>query len=121
MDPSPLQPHSAEQQREDGNGVERVGQRVAAADLADVPPALAGAGCEQPGTWMQTVAAQWLIVSASGSVALVSLVQTASTLPVVLLAAPAGVLADVLDRRRVLVGVQLVMVGVAAVLAVMTF
>ena len=73
------------------------------------------------GTWMQTVAAQWLIVSASGSVALVSLVQTASTLPVVLLAAPAGVLADVLDRRRVLVGVQLVMVGVAAVLAVMTF
>lgn len=73
------------------------------------------------GTWMQTVAAQWLIVSASGSVALVSLVQTASTLPVVLLAAPAGVLADVLDRRRVLVGVQLAMVGVAAVLAVLTF
>ncbi len=55
------------------------------------------------GTWMQTVGAQWVVLSASGSPALVALVQTASTLPVVLLAAPAGVLADVLDRRRVLV------------------
>ena len=73
------------------------------------------------GTWMQTVAAQWVIVSASGSAALVALVQTASTLPVVLLAAPAGVLADVLDRRRVLVTVQSVMVLVAAALAGLTF
>jgi MFS family permease len=47
-------------------------------------------------------------------------VQTASTLPVVLLAAPAGVLADVLDRRRVLVSVQLTMVAVAGLLAALT-
>src|SRR4051812_7626219 len=73
------------------------------------------------GTWMQTVGAQWVIVSASGSAALVSLVQTASTLPVVLLAAPAGVLADVLDRRRVLVTVQSSMVVIAALLATLTF
>lgn len=73
------------------------------------------------GTWMQTVAAQWLIVTVSGSAALVGLVQTASTLPVVLLAALAGVLADVLDRRQVLVVVQLAMVVVAAALAVLTF
>ena len=66
------------------------------------------------GTWMQTVGAQWVVVSAGGSPALVALVQTASTLPVVLLAAPAGVLADVLDRRRVLFTVQSVMVLVAA-------
>src|SRR5207253_3747659 len=72
------------------------------------------------GTWMQTVAAQWLILSASGSAALVGLVQTASTLPVVLLAAPAGVLADVLDRRRVLVTVQSSMVVIAALLATLT-
>jgi MFS family permease len=73
------------------------------------------------GTWMQTVGAQWVVVSASGSAVLVSLVQTASTLPVVLLAAPAGVLADVLDRRRVLVTVQSSMVVVAALLATLTF
>ncbi len=73
------------------------------------------------GTWMQTVGAQWVVLSASGSPALVALVQTASTLPVVLLAAPAGVLADVLDRRRVLVAVQSSMVVVAGVLAALTF
>ncbi len=73
------------------------------------------------GTWMQTVAAQWLIVTVSGSAALVGLVQTASTLPVVLLAALAGVLADVLDRRRVLVVVQLAMVVAASALAGLTF
>lgn len=73
------------------------------------------------GTWMQTVGAQWVVVSGPGSAALVALVQTASTLPVVLLAAPAGVLADVLDRRRVLFTVQSVMVVVAATLALLTF
>jgi hypothetical protein len=73
------------------------------------------------GTWMQMVGAQWVVFTASGSAALVSLVQTASTAPVVLLAAPAGVLADVLDRRRVLVTVQVAMVAVAAVLAGLTF
>ncbi len=73
------------------------------------------------GTWMQTVGAQWVVVSSSGSPALVALVQTASTLPVVLLAAPAGVLADVLDRRRLLVTVQSSMVLVAATLSVLTF
>jgi MFS family permease len=73
------------------------------------------------GTWMQTVGAQWLIVSASGSALLVGLVQTASTLPMVLLAAPAGVLADILDRRRLLVWVQLSMMVAGAALAALTF
>jgi len=73
------------------------------------------------GTWMQTVGAQWLIVTVSGSALLVGLVQTASTLPMVLLAAPAGVLADILDRRRLLVRVQLGMVLAGAALAALTF
>lgn len=73
------------------------------------------------GTWMQTVGAQWLIVTATGSALLVGVVQTASTLPVVLLAAPAGVLADILDRRRLLVWVQLSMVLAGAALAALTF
>ena len=40
------------------------------------------------GTWMQTVGAQWLLIDRSPL--LVSLVQTASSLPIVLLALPAG-------------------------------
>ena len=76
--------------------------------------------CSNLGTWMQTIAAQWLIVTATGSAVLVGLVQTASTLPLVLLAAPAGVLADILDRHRLLVWAQLGMVMAGATLATMT-
>src|SRR3712207_1574523 len=58
------------------------------------------------GTWMQTVGAQWLLIDEPNAPTLVALVQTASLLPMVLLALPAGVLADSLDRRRLLVAVQ---------------
>jgi MFS family permease len=71
------------------------------------------------GTWMQTVGAQWLLVDRSPL--LVSLVQTASSLPIVLLALPAGAWADLVDRRRLLFGAQLAMFLAAAALAVTTF
>ena len=70
------------------------------------------------GTWMQTVGAQWFLVGASGSPTLVALVQTASSLPILLLALPAGVLADLVDRRRLLLYAQVAMALVAALLAV---
>jgi MFS family permease len=71
------------------------------------------------GTWMQTVGAQWLLVDRSPL--LVALVQTASSLPVVLLALPAGAWADLVDRRRLLLGAQVGMFLAAATLAAMTF
>jgi MFS family permease len=58
------------------------------------------------GAWMQTVGAQWLLVDAPNAAALVSLVQAAMTLPVMLLALPGGVLADSFDRRWLLLTVQ---------------
>ena len=58
------------------------------------------------GTWMQTVGAQWLLVDAPNAAALVALVQAANTLPVMLLAMPAGVLADSFDKRWLLFAVQ---------------
>jgi MFS family permease len=72
------------------------------------------------GTWMQTVGAQWLLVENSGNDTLVAVVQTASTLPIVLLALPSGALADTLDRRRLLIAVQSCLVGVGALLTVLT-
>jgi predicted MFS family arabinose efflux permease len=71
------------------------------------------------GTWMQTVGAQWLLVDRSPL--LVSLVQTASTLPIVLLTLPAGAWADLADRRRLLLGAQVAMFVAAAALAATTF
>ena len=58
------------------------------------------------GTWMQTVGAQWLLVDVPNAAVLVSLVQAATTLPLMLLALPGGVLADSFDRRRLLLTVQ---------------
>jgi MFS family permease len=51
---------------------------------------------------------------------LVALVQTADTLPDVLLALPAGALADAFDRRRLLIGLQLFQVVVGVGLTVLT-
>src|SRR4051794_18059926 len=72
------------------------------------------------GTWMQTVGAQWLLVDEPGAATLVALVQVAAMLPVLLLALPAGALADILDRRRMLVGIQVFQACVAAALAALT-
>ncbi len=72
------------------------------------------------GTWMQTVGAQLFLVDEPRSSALVALVQTASTLPVVLLALPGGVLADTFDRRRLLIAVQLYLTVAGGVMALLT-
>jgi MFS family permease len=72
------------------------------------------------GAWAQTVGAQWLFVNDPNAATIVTLVQTASTLPMMLLALPAGVLADAFDRRWLLFGVQTYFVVVAVLLAVLT-
>src|SRR5919199_6217709 len=72
------------------------------------------------GTTMQTVGAQWLLVDAPNAAALVSLVQTANTLPVMLLALAGGVLADAFDRRWLLLVVQAYFFSVGLLLVVLT-
>src|ERR1043165_194845 len=72
------------------------------------------------GTWMHEVGAGWLMTSLSASPLAVALVQVAGALPMFLLALPAGALADIVDRRRYLLGVQLWMATVALALAGLT-
>lgn len=72
------------------------------------------------GTWMQNTASAWLMTSLAPSPLMVSLVQTATTLPLFLLALPAGALADVLDRRRLLLLTQSWMIVAAAALGWLT-
>jgi MFS family permease len=69
------------------------------------------------GTFMRDVASAWLVIELSNSATAVALVQAATTLPVFLLAIPAGVLSDILDRRRLLVAVQAGLAVVSSVLA----
>jgi MFS family permease len=68
------------------------------------------------GLWMHTVAAQWSLADSSASPAIVALVQTATTLPFLALGLPAGVLVDVVDRRRLLMGVHACLAVVAGTL-----
>ena len=70
------------------------------------------------GSWMQTVAAQWLMTSLTTSAVLVGAIQ-ATNLPVLLLAIPAGVLGDLLDRKQLILAGQLVMLVAAAALGVL--
>lgn len=72
------------------------------------------------GTWMQTVGAQWMLVGDPRAAVLVPLVQTATTLPVMLLALPSGVIADLIDRRRLLIWTQAAMAVAVTTLAVLT-
>jgi MFS family permease len=68
------------------------------------------------GSWMQTVAAQWLMLTLTGSAAYVALVQTAAGLPVVLFAILAGTIGDLVDRRRFLLITETFMLVAAAAL-----
>lgn len=72
------------------------------------------------GTWMHDVGAGWLMTSLSPSPVMVALVQTAVTLPALLLALPAGALADIFDRRRYLIIVNVWMSLTAALLGFLT-
>jgi MFS family permease/quinol monooxygenase YgiN len=71
------------------------------------------------GMWVQNTGAGWLMTSLDPSPFMVSMVQAASMLPVFLLALPAGALADILDRRRFLIGAQVWMLAMAVLLAVL--
>jgi MFS family permease len=72
-------------------------------------------------SWMQTVGAQWLLISQPHASILVALVQTADYLPDVLFGVVGGVLADSFDRRRLLMAVQGFLVISGAALAALTF
>lgn len=72
------------------------------------------------GTWMHDVGAGWLMTSLSSSPLYVALVQAAATLPMFLLALPAGAMADIVDRRKMLIAAQCLGLVAAGVLAGVT-
>jgi MFS family permease len=72
------------------------------------------------GAFIQSVGAAWLMVSLGAGPMYVALTQTASTLPFVLLALPAGAIGDIVDRRKLILYTESWMAGVAMILAVVT-
>lgn len=72
------------------------------------------------GTWMHEVGTAWLMTSLTMSPFTVSLIQTATTLPIFFVALPAGALADIVDRKRLLLFTQMWMLLVALCLGITT-
>ena len=73
------------------------------------------------GTQVQSVGEKWQMAHLTTSPLLVALIETGTTLPVLLLGLAAGALADIVDRRRLLIGTQLFMLACAAALSGLTF
>lgn len=71
------------------------------------------------GTWMQNLGAGWMMASLTMSPLMVGLVQAANSIAVFLVVLPAGAIADVVDRRKLLLLTQLWMVIAAAALGVL--
>src|SRR6266516_7502349 len=73
------------------------------------------------GTWFQYVGGVWLMTRFTASPLLIALMQTATSLPVFLVGFPAGAHADIVNRRRLLLATQGLILAAAAALSVLTF
>ena len=71
------------------------------------------------GTWMQNAAAGWLMTGLSPDPFIVALVQVATSLPMFLFVLPAGALADITDRRHLLLVVQIAAAVIIAILSLL--
>lgn len=73
------------------------------------------------GFWAQSVGAQWLFINDPNAATIVALVSSATSLPSMLFALPAGVLSDAFDRRTLMIWLQTYFVVIGTLLAILTF
>src|ERR1700754_3681153 len=76
---------------------------------------LTGQSISLVGTWMQTIAQSWLVLQLTGSATALGLVVALQTLPTLLFGPYGGVIADRMDKRKLMIGLQSMM-GVLALL-----
>jgi MFS family permease len=80
----------------------------------------AGQSVSLIGTWMQMAAQSWLVLSITGSATTLGVIVALQTLPVLLLCPYGGVVADRVDKRRLMVILQIAMGVQALILGVLT-
>ena len=73
------------------------------------------------GGLVQAVGAAWLMTQLTDSATLIALVQASNTMPIMLLAIASGALADIFDRKTLLVAAQCLMAGVSVILAIVAW
>jgi MFS family permease len=69
------------------------------------------------GSWMYNAASGWLMTLLDPDPLIVALVQVATTAPMFLFALPAGALADVFDRRKFLIAMEVALTILSAIFA----
>ena len=79
----------------------------------------AGQAVSLVGTWMQTVAQGWLVLELTGSGTALGLMAAAQFLPILLLAPYGGLLADRMDKRRLLIATQVALGSIALTLGIL--
>jgi MFS family permease len=79
-----------------------------------------GQAISNSGTWMQSVAQSWLVLQLTGSATDIGFIVALQTLPVLVLGPYGGVVADRLDKRKLMIGLQSMMGMLALVLGVLT-
>ncbi len=100
----------------------RIVRRLAAAFLyRDFRVIWFGACTSSVGTWMQSLAENWLVLSLTGSALFLGLDAFLQQLPIMLFTLIGGVLADRRDRRKTLIGSQYVQMTSAFVLALLVY
>jgi MFS family permease len=72
------------------------------------------------GSWMQSIAESWLVYRLTGSALLLGATGFASQIPVFLVAPLGGIMADRLNRQRIVIGTQISSMILALVLAALT-
>lgn len=80
----------------------------------------AGQAISLSGTWMQMAAQAWLVLTLTGSATTLGLIVALQTLPILLLGPYGGVIADRVDKRRLMVWLQSAMGMQALVLGLLT-
>ena len=73
------------------------------------------------GTWVQQVAMSWITYRVTGSAFMLGLITFSGQIPILLLAPVGGVLADRLDRRKLLVAIQVLAMTVATCLGYLSY
>ncbi|WP_048755634.1 MFS transporter [Afipia felis] len=71
------------------------------------------------GAWVYSAAAAWMMTSFDAGPLMVSLVQVATSLPMFLFALPAGALADIINQRRFILTLEILVAGIAGLFAVL--
>ena len=100
-------------------GVSHLARTFRAFSYRDYRRLWTGAFMSSVGTWMQEVAQNWLILTMTGSTLLLGLDAFLGDAPFLLFSLFGGVLADRMDRRRILFGSQIVQMSSALLLAVL--